>query len=57
MCHPDGFNRRRRRAAGARRKTAQPEFQLPSNSFAACAAATGDFAAAQRRWRDFRIAQ
>jgi hypothetical protein len=51
------LNSRRRRAAGAGRKTAQPEFQLPSNNFGACAAATGEFAAVQRGWRDFRMAQ
>jgi hypothetical protein len=57
MCHPGRFNGRRRRAAGARGKAAQPEFQLPSNSFGAFAAAAGEFAAVQRGWRDFRIAQ
>jgi hypothetical protein len=51
------LNGRRSRAAGAGRKTAQPEFQLPSNSFAAFAAAADEFAAVQRGWRDFRIAQ
>jgi hypothetical protein len=40
-----------------RRKTAQGEFQLPSNNFGACAAATGEFAAVRHCWRDFRIAQ
>jgi len=56
-CHPGRLNGRRSRAAGAGRKTAQPEFQLPSNSFAAFAAAAGEFAAVQRGWRDFRITQ
>jgi len=57
MCHPGRLNDRRRRAAGTGRKSAQPEFQLPSNNFGALAAAAGDCAAAQRGWRDFRIAQ
>jgi hypothetical protein len=56
MCHPGRSNGRRRPAAGAERKTAPSEFQLPSNNFGAVAAAAGDFAAAQRGWRDFRIA-
>jgi hypothetical protein len=56
MCHPGRCNGRYGGAAGVMRKTTQSEFQLPSNSFGAFAAAAGDFAAAQRGWRDFRIA-
>jgi hypothetical protein len=51
------LNGRRSRVAGAERKIVQPEFQLPANSFAAFATAAGGFAAVQRCWRDFRIAQ
>jgi hypothetical protein len=56
MCHPGPCTGRHSRAAGATRKTAQSEFQLPCNNFGAFAAAAGDFAAAQRGWRDSRIA-
>jgi hypothetical protein len=48
---------RRRRADDDANKIAQLGFRHPSSSFGVFAAAAGENAAVQRRWRDFRMEQ
>jgi hypothetical protein len=46
-----------RRALDNAYKIAHPKFRLASSSFVVFAARASDFAAVQRGWRDFRMAQ
>jgi hypothetical protein len=55
--HRERWRDLRRGCGNARPKIARIEFRLWSNSFDGIPAAVVEFAAVQRGWRDFRIAQ
>jgi hypothetical protein len=51
------FQRRRRRTGGRTSPSVRLEFQIASKCFRAGSAGWLEFAALQRGWRDFRMAQ
>jgi len=56
-CHQRRFQGRHRRSDAAAPNIAELESCSPSNSFGSLAGGTDQFAAVQRGWREFRIAQ
>jgi hypothetical protein len=56
-CHQRRFRGRHRRSDATAPNIAELESCSPPNSFGSLAGGTGVFAAMQRGWREFRIAQ